>query len=73
MCGGQREENCYSKDLNDEDRSACESLRRKAVLLLEHRSYGRKGCLGKGSCGDSLLMDKSLPMEDGWAQWEKGK
>lgn len=41
------------------------SLRGKAALLLEHRSYGRKVCLGERSCGDSLLMDKSLPMEDG--------
>lgn len=57
MCGGQREENCYCKDLDHEGKEE------KVVLLLEHRSSGRKSCLGERSCGDSL-MDKSLPMED---------
>lgn len=57
-------------------RSACKSLRKKVVLLLEHRSYGRKGCLGERSCGDSLLLDKSLPKktmtEDGHSE-KKGE
>lgn len=75
MSGEQRKENCYSRDLKAEGRPDHESLRKWVTLLLEHRSYGIKGCCRKRSCRDSLLMDKSLlwRMDDKrWAQWKGG-